>query len=109
MFPDFDHAFVVTIHAIYSLARLGEDKFVDAILANFAFEAVGMIRIIARHDRLIKNGQMANIATVRAVCTYRRTVGEKQEVCVGSDSVCTFRASEAVDMEERLTEEESDK
>jgi hypothetical protein len=43
MFPDFDHAFAVALHAVYTLTSLGEDKFVNAALTNLAFEAVSVI------------------------------------------------------------------
>lgn len=38
-----DHAFVVALHAVNALAGLGKDKFVDAILADLALEAVGVV------------------------------------------------------------------
>jgi hypothetical protein len=43
MFPDFDHAVAVALHAIYALTGLGEDKLVNAALTNLTFETVGVI------------------------------------------------------------------
>lgn len=64
---DLDHAFVVTVHAIDSLTSFGKNKFVDSVLANFAFEAVRVIGIVASHYCLIQNKGMTNIAAERAV------------------------------------------
>lgn len=72
------HAFVMTFHAVYPVACLGEDELVNAILADLAFEAVGVIGIIASHDRFVKDGFLANVAGVGAVCTYGRSVGKKK-------------------------------
>ena len=55
---------IVTVHAVYALARFGEDKFIDPISANFTLETVGVIRVIAGHDGFVKNGKFANIATI---------------------------------------------
>jgi hypothetical protein len=33
----------MAIHTVYALTGLGKDEFIDAVLADFAFEAVGMI------------------------------------------------------------------
>jgi hypothetical protein len=45
---------------------------------------------------------MADVATVRAICTYWRTIREKKKVGVGSHLITTFRAFEAIDMEKGL-------
>lgn len=45
----------MTIHAIYALTCLGENEFVDTIVADLALEAVCMIGIISGHDSLIEN------------------------------------------------------
>jgi len=102
VFPDFDHAVVVTLHAIYALTGLGKDKLVNAALTNLTFETVGVIRIVPSHDCLIQNRETADIATVRAICTYRRTIGEKQKVSVRGDLITTFCAFEAINMEKGL-------
>lgn len=101
--PNLDHALVVAIHAIYSLASLGENKFVDAILAYFALETVGVVGIIASHYSLVKDRSIAHVAAVRAVCAYGRAVGQKQKVCVCGHLVTAFCAFEAIDMEKGLT------
>jgi hypothetical protein len=43
VFPYFDHAIVVALHAIYALTGLGEDKLVNAALTNLTLETVGVI------------------------------------------------------------------
>jgi len=45
----------MTVHAVYALTCLGEDEFVDTIVADLALEAVGMIGIISSHDSLVEN------------------------------------------------------
>ena len=62
--PDFDHTFVVAVHTVDSLASLGEDEFVDAVATDLALEAVGVIRVVAGHDGLVKDGKVAYIAAV---------------------------------------------
>ena len=57
----------MAIHAVYTLARLGKDKFINACFAHFTLEAMRMIRVISGHDSLVKNWQVAHIATVRTV------------------------------------------
>jgi hypothetical protein len=47
---------------------------------------------------------MADVATVRAICTYRRAIGEKKKVGVGGHLITAFRAFEAINMKEGLTE-----
>lgn len=64
MFSNFNHAFVMTIHAIYALTCLGKDEFVDTVAADFALEAMSMIRIVTGHDSFVENGKLANIAAV---------------------------------------------
>ena len=46
---------------------------------------------------------MADIATIRAICAYWRTIGEKKKVSVCGHLITTFCAFEAVDMEKGLT------
>lgn len=48
--PATSDALVVTIHAINTLTCLGKHKFVNPVAANFAFETVGVIRVVAGHD-----------------------------------------------------------
>jgi len=43
VFSYFNHAFVMTIHAVYALTCFCEDEFVNAVVADFALETVGMI------------------------------------------------------------------
>ena len=55
---------IVTVHAVYSLACFGEDKFVDTISANFTLETVSVVRVIAGHDGFVKDGKFADIAAI---------------------------------------------
>lgn len=71
VFSDLDHTFIVTLHTIYALTGFGENELVYPILAYFTFEAMRVIRIIASHDGFVKNGEMADIAIVGTVSTYR--------------------------------------
>jgi hypothetical protein len=43
VFPYSYHTVVMTVHAVDALTGFGKDKLVDAILADLAFEAVGVI------------------------------------------------------------------
>jgi hypothetical protein len=54
----------VTVHTVYALARFGEYELINPISANFAFETVGVIRVVAGHDSFIKNGEFADVAAV---------------------------------------------
>ena len=57
-------ALVVTVHTIYSLTCLSKDKFVYPVAANFAFEAMGMIRVIAGHNGFVEDGKFADVARI---------------------------------------------
>lgn len=76
MTSDLGHALVVAGHTIYSLTRFGENQFVDTIAAYFALEAVGVIRVVTSHDRFVKNGLLANVAIVTAICTDGGSIRE---------------------------------
>ena len=56
VFPNLDHALVVTVHAVDALTSLCKDEFVDAAMADFALEAVSVIRVVSGHDRLVEDG-----------------------------------------------------
>ena len=94
------HALIMAIHAIDALARLGEHELVDAVLADLALEAMGVIGVVAGHDGLVKDGLLAYIAGVRAVGANWGSVGQEQEVRVCVDLVSTFGALEAINMKE---------
>ena len=98
------HPFIMAIHAIDALARLGEHELVDAVLAHLALEAVRVVRVVPGHDRLVEDGLLADVAAVRAVGAYRRAVGEQEQVRVRGDLVPALGAFEAVDMEKGLAE-----
>jgi len=100
--PDFDHTLVVAVHAIYALTGFRENKLVNSIATNFAFEAVGVIRVVTGHDSFIENREMTNIAAIGAIGTYWRAIGEEEEISVCCDLVPAFGALEAVDVKERL-------
>lgn len=67
IFSDLDHAFIMALHTIYALACLGKNKFVDSILAYFAFEAMSMIRVVTSHDGFIENGEVTDVAVIGTV------------------------------------------
>ena len=96
------HPLIMAIHAIDALARLGEHELVDAVLAHLALEAVRVVRVVARHDRLVEDRLLAHRAAVRAVRADRRAVREQEEVRVRRDLVPALGALEAVDVEEGL-------
>jgi hypothetical protein len=54
----------MAVHAVNSLAGLGKDELVDALLADLALEAVGMVRVVAGHDGFVEDGEMADVARV---------------------------------------------
>lgn len=54
----------MTTHAINPLARLSKYEFVDAILAHFAFEAIGMVGVVASHNGFVKYGEMTYVTTI---------------------------------------------
>jgi hypothetical protein len=43
---------------------------------------------------------MANVAGIGTIRAYRRAIGKKQQIGVCRDLISTFRALEAVNMEE---------
>ena len=92
----------MAVHAVDARARLGEHELVDALLADLALEAVRVVRVVARHDRLVEDRQLADGAAVRAVGADRRAVREQEEVRVRRDLVPALGALEAVDVEEGL-------
>lgn len=104
MTTNLGHALVVAGHAVNALACFGEDEFVDAITAYFALEAVGMVRVVAGHDGFVEDGLLAYVAIVAAVCTDGGSIGEQEEIGIGSHLLVTLRAFETVDVEERLAE-----
>ena len=93
---------VVAVHAVYAAARLREHELVDAVLADLALEAVRVVRVVARHDRLVEDRLLAHRAAVRAVRADRRAVRGQEEVRVRRDLVPALGALEAVDVEEGL-------
>lgn len=67
MFPDFDHALVVTGHAVDGLTSFGKDEFVDSVITDLAFETMSVVRIISGHNGLVKDGQTTNTTAVGAI------------------------------------------
>lgn len=97
----------MTVHAIYALACLGEDEIVYAVLADFAFEAVCVVRVFTCHNSLIEDREMADVAAVGAVGADGRAIGKEKKICICCDLVgalCTF---EAVYMEEGGAEDDN--
>ena len=92
----------VTRHTVYALTGLGKYELLYALLADLAIEAVGVVRVVARHDRLVEDRLLAHRAAVRAVRADRRAVREQEQVRVRRDLVPALGALEAVDVEERL-------
>jgi hypothetical protein len=64
MAPAAGDALVMAFHAINTMAGLGEHELVDTVVTGTAFEAVGVIRIIAGHDGFVEDGLMADAAFV---------------------------------------------
>lgn len=69
MTADFCHPLVMAVHAVNAVTGLGKDELVDSVAADLALEAVGMIRVVSSHDRLVENGLLADVAVVAAFCT----------------------------------------
>ena len=105
MSPAPRHTLVVAVHAVDALTRLREDQFVDSVLAHLALETMSVVRVVTSHDSFVEDGLFADIAAVRTVRTYRRSVREQQEVRVRGDLVAALGALETVDMEEGLSGE----
>ena len=74
MTSNFCHAFVVTVHTVYAVTCLCKDQLVDSVVADFALEAMGMIRVVTGHDRLVEDGELADVAIVAALCTDGGTI-----------------------------------
>ena len=68
------NALAVTGHTVDTLTRLRKHQLVYPFLAYFAVETVRVIRVVARHDGFVENGQSAHIAAVRAVSAHGRDV-----------------------------------
>ena len=64
VFPDLNHTIVMAVHTIYALFGLCKDEIIDPVLADLAFEAVGVVRIVASHDSLVQDGLSAYVAAV---------------------------------------------
>ena len=69
-------SFVMALHAIEPLARLGEHEFNDAVLAASASETLGVKGIIACHDSLVEDRLLADFAVV-AVRTDGRPIRQQ--------------------------------
>jgi hypothetical protein len=72
--PDLGHSLIVTRHAVYTLAGLGENQLVYSVATYFAFKTMCMVGVVAGHNGLVEDGLMTYIATVRALCAYRGAV-----------------------------------
>jgi hypothetical protein len=97
-----DHTFTVTVHAIYALGRFREYKLVDPVFTHFTLEAMRVIGVVARHDSLVKYGQMADATTVGTICAYWGTVRKEEKVSVCSDLISTLGTFETIDVEKGL-------
>ena len=69
MTTNFCHTLVMTVHAVYAMARLGKDELVDSVVADFALEAVCVIGVVSGHDCFVEDGLLADVAIVAALCT----------------------------------------
>jgi len=74
VFAYLDHAFIVAVHAVDSLAGLCENEFIDAVAADFTLEAVSMIRVVAGHDSFVEDGEATYVTAIGTVCADRRAV-----------------------------------
>lgn len=90
----------MALHAVYALAGFCKDKLIDSVLADFTLEAMGVVRVVTSHDSLVEYGEVADIAVIRTVGANGRTIGQQEEVGIGSNLVTTFCALEARDVEE---------
>jgi len=57
-------ALVVTLHTVNTMTGLGKHKFIDTVATGATFEAVRVIRVVARHNSFIKDGLVTDAATV---------------------------------------------
>ena len=64
----------MALHAVKSLARLGKHQFVDPIPTTSASEARRMVRVVAGHNGLVEDGEVAYFAVV-AIRAHWRSVG----------------------------------
>ena len=62
--PTSCYPLIVTVHAVDALTCFGKYEFVDPISADFTFETVGVVRVVAGHDSFVKDGKFADIAAV---------------------------------------------
>jgi hypothetical protein len=65
--PVASDALVMEFHAINTMAGLGKHELVDTLVTGTAFEAVGVIQIIAGHDSLVEDRLMADATFVQTV------------------------------------------
>lgn len=98
---------VVTVHAVYALTGLGKYKFLNSILANLAFEAVGMIGIVTGHDSFVQDRFVADIAAIGAACANWRAVRKQKQIRIRRHLVAALGASETVDVKEGLSGKKS--
>jgi len=97
------HPLVVAVHTVDALTCFGKYEFVDPISADFTFETVSVVRVVAGHDSFVKDGKFADIAAVGTVGADGGTVGQQEQVSVCCDSVAAFSALETINVEEGLS------
>ena len=100
--PKSDHTFIMAVHAIYAVGCLCKYKLVDPVFTHFTLEAMRVIGVVARHDSLVEDGEVADTAAVGAVCAYWRAVREKEEVGICRNLMVALGTFEAIDVEKGL-------
>lgn len=73
------HTFIVTIHAIYTLARFREHKLLYALMTSATSEARCVIRVFACHYRFVLDLKLAHIAHISALRTHGEAVTQEHE------------------------------
>lgn len=101
MFATACDPFVVTLHAIDALACLCENELFDLCVAGAAGETGSVIGLVASHDGLLHDRQVADVAGIIALAANWMAVREKEDVVtLCADSVLALCASEALDVPE---------
>lgn len=63
------HALIMAVHTVYAVTGFGKDQLVYAVVADFALEAVGVIRVVSCHDGFVEDGLLTDVAIVAALGT----------------------------------------
>lgn len=57
----------MAVHTVYAVTGFSKDQLVYSIVANFALEAVCVVRVVSCHDGFVEDGLLTDVAIVAAL------------------------------------------